>query len=718
MADADISLRINAEISTALNQIKNFSAQTTTELKKVQEQTSKSSQIFSSFVGNLGANIATKGLELVGSAITSLVDITAQGIDSAIEYESALNQLTNSFELTGIASQATVKDFEEFANGLEENSKFTDDAILNNAAYIQSLAQLDSDGLKRATQGAVDLASALGKDLGEASAIVAKAANGNVAALGKLGVEVQKGKSDAETFANALKALEQRFGGSGKRALDTFGGATTQLRNAFDDAQKALGNLVVKSPAVVGAIKGIGIVVNQIGKFLETAFAGKDPFRVIIEYALVFARGLINIVGRPVQAIVELIGANFNALRTTINGFVTVALGYINVFAQGLNSLGIVSDSAVQVVNDLFKTSAEQTAEFARQTKESYMGVFDQGAINTALAALDTVEQSVQSTTKVGRDSFANMGKGAQDASKQIDEAFKGKIIELAIKIGDPEETRAKLEQQFAVIDAAVEQRTITEEQAAEAKRVAEVEAEMAQVDAIIAVRQRLATYNEEDALSRLELQNQVVTEQLALAEKGSASEIALKKRQAQLERNISQQKLQYAGEFFGNMASLMQTGNKELFEIGKAAALAEAVVSGALAVQKALALGGFAGIALAASVGVKTAVNIATISAQKLATGMTEIPKGFSNDTFPALLSSGERVISTPQNQDLKQFISQESGGSRAITERLDTLVSVMGGVFERLGSLENEFVVNIGGKEITREVRESLRAGRVLEA
>lgn len=70
------------------------------------------------------------------------------------------------------------------------------------------------------------------------------------------------------------------------------------------------------------------------------------------------------------------------------------------------------------------------------------------------------------------------------------------------------------------------------------------------------------------------------------------------------------------ASDFFGNMASLSQSGNKKLAAIGKAAAIVQATMDGYLAVQKALAA--FPppfNFAAAAAVGVATAANVANIA-------------------------------------------------------------------------------------------------------
>jgi len=85
---------------------------------------------------------------------------------------------------------------------------------------------------------------------------------------------------------------------------------------------------------------------------------------------------------------------------------------------------------------------------------------------------------------------------------------------------------------------------------------------------------------------------------------------------QTKIETAKNQAVLTSAGEFFGNMTSLSQSGNKNLGAIGKAAAIAQATVSGFTAIQNALAVPPYpVGVALAISAGVATAANIAAIS-------------------------------------------------------------------------------------------------------
>jgi len=84
--------------------------------------------------------------------------------------------------------------------------------------------------------------------------------------------------------------------------------------------------------------------------------------------------------------------------------------------------------------------------------------------------------------------------------------------------------------------------------------------------------------------------------------------------------RQVEVQKLGVLSQGFGNIATLMQSENRKLFEIGKAAALAQAFVNTATAITNALAVQPYPlGLALAATAGVAGAVQIAAIQNQQI---------------------------------------------------------------------------------------------------
>jgi hypothetical protein len=113
-----------------------------------------------------------------------------------------------------------------------------------------------------------------------------------------------------------------------------------------------------------------------------------------------------------------------------------------------------------------------------------------------------------------------------------------------------------------------------------------------------------------------------------------------------------------------------MQTQSKEGFRIGKAAAIAQAVINtytsatGAYASASAIPIVGWILGPLAAVAAIALGMqNVSKIRSQQMGqahAGMTNVP---SEGTF--LLDKGERVIQPEQNKDLTNFLAGGGGGS-----------------------------------------------------
>lgn len=78
-------------------------------------------------------------------------------------------------------------------------------------------------------------------------------------------------------------------------------------------------------------------------------------------------------------------------------------------------------------------------------------------------------------------------------------------------------------------------------------------------------------------------------------------------------------------------------------------------------------------------------------------AKGLTEVPQGFPRDSFPANLTSGERVVDADTNRDLKDFLSQARSGG---------------------GSQQVVVVLQVGQEELARTIVELDRSGFQLRA
>lgn len=139
---------------------------------------------------------------------------------------------------------------------------------------------------------------------------------------------------------------------------------------------------------------------------------------------------------------------------------------------------------------------------------------------------------------------------------------------------------------------------------------------------------------------------------------------------QAKIERAKNSAILTSSADFFGNMAALSESGNKELAAVGKAAAIAQATIQGFVAVQNALAVQPYPlGMALAVSAGVVAAANVASIAGVGFSGGGYTGPGGVNE--YAGAVHKGEVVWS---QKDIKR-----SGGVAAVEALRNGNVSAM---------------------------------------
>lgn len=288
----------------------------------------------------------------------------------------------------------------------------------------------------------------------------------------------------------------------------------------------------------------------------------------------------------------------------------------------------------------------------------------------------------------------------------------KAKINELALE-------RSKLIQKFREEEQKVTEEKIakaaTDEEFALALNERIVQQELEKQTELQALKQQFADVGLAGTEAALNAEAALITSknneiQKIVADRNKRLDDEKKKQQA---KELADQ-----NTFLNTAASLQNAKSKELAAIGKAAAITQIAIKTPPAVASSFEfgtkLGGpvlgftFAGIAATAM-----AAQAAAIAGVPLASGITEVPRGFPDDTFRASLTSGERVVNVEQNKDLTSFLDKAKDGEDDFSEEQ---VSILSAIFDRLGALENQIIVNIGNREIVNEVREGIRSGRAL--
>ncbi len=422
---ATVRVDLLANISDALDGIKKFAAESTKSLNSINLKTTISA------VRDFGA-IASS----VANAVTAAFEAP---IAAASAQEDAVNSLSVALATNGNFTEKTIRSLSDYASAIQSTTKFSDDAVLSNLAFLESLTGLSEQGLQEASDAAINLAAALNLDLNTAFSLVAKSANGNTTALKRYGIEVVKGANDSETFANTLAAINRQFGGAAAGQIRTYSGAVALASNAFDDFLEEVGNLIIKNPVVISAI-------NEAGKaFLTAAQFVAENRKAIIDFVnggLVYLLKFIPFVIDSLAALESIFSSLSTSYTKLKNLFSDSA---INRTAGGF----VVAGDAAKKLNEQQDKLVESGKRDLEQKEKQHK------AIQDALAgAKNFVNESIKGIEKTA---------SASDTSTQTQIKNNKAVAESIRELTQEEKTRfdnlAKSNALFGLITASPEVR-------------------------------------------------------------------------------------------------------------------------------------------------------------------------------------------------------------------------------------------------------------------
>lgn len=634
--------QLKAELQSAQKVTADSASKMEKAIKEFSENSAKNTSFFqksmATMTGFLASQAVLGAFNMVKDAAAGMANLFIEGGKAAAEEEKQLVRLANSLALSGNFSSAAQKSLEDYTSEMMALTGVADDAIASNLAFLSSITKLDAEGLKKAQTAALDLSAAIGVDLDTATKMVAKGIEGNVTAFQKYGIEIEKSSDKTQQFNNVVNALST---GAAAGQMKTFAGAVTGLQNNFGELFEAISRNFTSNPVIIA-------VVNEMSK----VFA--ELKNVIGDNQQVIQQGLANallMIGDILIGVTVAINTLYKTGLTVFNGLITAAAA----LGEGIRYvLGLLSQD-----------TGEDPFAVTKQSWEDTKNSFDD---NT----LDSVAETFARIRNAGADAFGQI-KGASEATQPTIQNMTNSVKALSDEFGKLSEKQAAARDSF--VSGLLDQSAAIDSNYKFQTEMAQVALENQSIGFTEYQEMRLAMLEEQNALEQSILDtkyaNQQITEEnynaasIELAKQNTSERIKLAQDLANKEKELNAQKLQAVSQTFGNLAVLAQSSNKELAGIGKAAAIAQATVDGYAAVQKALASAPPPfNFALAASVGVATAANIAKIQGVGFNKGINSVPGVGNVDSVPAMLTPGERVVPAKSNEDLTQFLQDQRQG------------------------------------------------------
>jgi hypothetical protein len=277
-----IARRIEVELVADATKLQRGFAQATTAAKKWDRQMKQTTAASKSATASLGAVAIGWQTAVAGGALL----LAKRFVAASRNAEIVLGQTRVGLSDAGLSWQQYGKQIEDASTRISNSSAFDDEAVLQSfAVFVRG--QKDVTRSLQLTELAADIARARYIDLEQATKIVTQASMGNVGALRRQGVMIDKNATAAE----ALDQLLQTYTGHAKTYADSATGSSEKLAVAWENLAEttggplsnALANLADQLTIIVGLMQKTKDLSESIpdggflGKVLKGAATGILP---------------------------------------------------------------------------------------------------------------------------------------------------------------------------------------------------------------------------------------------------------------------------------------------------------------------------------------------------------------------------------------------------------------------------------------------------------
>ena len=321
------------------------------QLKKSLNTGSKEVQSFGSKLGDFSKKAGLAFAAAGAAAAVYAGKLAVDGVKAAIADAAAQERLALTLRNVTGATNAQIKSTEDYITKTSLAFGVTDDDL---RPSLERLARATGDVQKAQELQtlAIDIAAGSGKSLEAVSNALAKAQEGNTAALGKLGVGLSAATLKTLSMDEITKKLADTFENQASVKAETFQGKMDRLKIAFDEGKETVGSFILDAITPMVTIF-VDKVIPTLSKMAENIGTNlKDPLN-----------GVKDI-------LTDFVVPAFKALYTYLFDFVVPF--FANIFGPALTGLKKAFDTISTAISDnetnlapLFKLF-KSVAEFVR----------------------------------------------------------------------------------------------------------------------------------------------------------------------------------------------------------------------------------------------------------------------------------------------------------------------------------------------------------------
>jgi len=292
--------------------------------------------ILSQFVGKQAFKQAdsatdklTKNVKNLGRTLGVTLSVGAvlafgkAAVRAAAEDEKAQKQLALALKNVGLGRDAASS--EAYIQSLQTQFGIVDDE-LRPAYQSLAIATKSTAESQNLMNIALDVAAANSLDVGQVTAALAKAYQGNNTALTKLGVGISKADLKTGNFNDILEKLAKTFKGAATLSANTFAGKMARLTVSIENAKETIGKGLIDSFMILTDSAGIEDLQTKIENFATSASENMKKLAGVFKENETLIKSILAILAATYVStkIIVGIGALINAIALITKTFKTL----------------------------------------------------------------------------------------------------------------------------------------------------------------------------------------------------------------------------------------------------------------------------------------------------------------------------------------------------------------------------------------------------------
>lgn len=327
-----------------------------------------------------------------GVGVTAFVELGKAAISAASDVQQSEVLFAQALGTVGVSYDSVSESAARYFKHLEEISGFQRDELEKSTTRLIQITQ-DYEVSLKLVAIATDMARGTGKSLAETTLIIGRAYEGQMGALRRAGVVLDKHTSSIE----ALNTIQKRFAGDGAAYMETYAGHVTKWQNLWHEFEVTFGKKMITALDMIadGFLVEIDAI-KLVGKSLELAIL--EPVKILIEkfpaIRKFFDKDFVESVNKTATSAISDFGdmrKHWDSMWNPVDFDKKTKK-----IAESVNDMARKSSASIDHFGDTLKNISEDFLKDFGKNFSSAFQLFEKGTFDMVSAFKKAIDQMVQ----------------------------------------------------------------------------------------------------------------------------------------------------------------------------------------------------------------------------------------------------------------------------------------------------------------------------------